>query len=150
MFRRKRIQRDHLLRTVANRRHRHQTICGWLKAANDNRDQAAATTGNTAGVVRALEPKYGEVEQPSSHFHPGFTRQFMKSLMESYQLWQKPLQDICGKGADRKVKTFMVTPSEGEFVDENATLDEAIHQLVMGRHQSVLVLRQKKSSAFCD
>lgn len=95
-------------------------------------------------ILRALEPKYDEVEQPSSHFHPGFTRQFMKSLMESYQLWQRPLQDICGKGADRKVKTFMVTPSEGEFVDENATLDEAIHQLVMGRHQSVLVLRQKK------
>ena len=42
----------------------------------------------------------------------------MKSLMENYQLWQKPLQNICGKGADRNVKTFMVTPSEGEFVDE--------------------------------
>ena len=95
-------------------------------------------------ILRALEPKYDEVEQPSSHFHTGFTRQFMKSLMENYQLWQKPLQNICGKGADRNVKTFMVTPSEGEFVDEDATLDEAIHQLVMGRHQSVLVLRQNK------
>jgi predicted transcriptional regulator len=64
--------------------------------------------------------------------------------MGHYQLWQQPLGDICRMAADRKVNTFMVTPSEGEFVDENATLNEAIHQLVMGHHQSVLVLRQKK------
>ena len=95
-------------------------------------------------ILRALEPKYDGLEQQSSRFHTGFSRQFMKSMMESYHLWQQALQDICYKAADRKVKTFMVTPSEGEFVDENATLDEAIHQLVMGRHQSVLVLRQKK------
>jgi predicted transcriptional regulator len=29
-------------------------------------------------------------------------------------------------------------------VDESASLDEAIHQLVMGRHQSILVLDQNK------
>jgi CBS domain-containing protein len=106
--------------------------------------------GNVVGkvgqidILRALEPKYDEVEQAASRLHTGFTRQFMKSLMERYQLWKQPLQNICNEAASRKAKNFMVTPSEGEFVDENATLDEAIHQLVMGRHQSVLVLRQKK------
>ncbi len=95
-------------------------------------------------ILRALEPKYDELEQPSSRLHTGFSRQFIKSLMERYHLWQQALEDICSRAADRKVKTFMVTPSEGEFVDAEATLDEAIHQLVMGRHQSVLVLRQKK------
>jgi CBS domain containing-hemolysin-like protein len=76
--------------------------------------------------------------------HTGFSREFLKSLMEHHQLWQAALQDICSKAADRKVKTFMVAPSEGEFVDESASLDEAIHQLVMGRHQSILVLDQNK------
>ena len=95
-------------------------------------------------ILRALEPKYEELEQRSSRLHTGFSREFMKSLMERHQLWQEALQDICYRAADRNVQTFMVTPSEGEFVDENATLEEAIHQLVMGRHQSVLVLRQKK------
>ena len=33
----------------------------------------------------------------------------------------------------------MTTPTEGEYIDRNATLDEAIHQLVMGSHQSLLV-----------
>lgn len=106
--------------------------------------------GNVVGkvglidILRALEPKYDEMEQPPSRLHTGFSRQFLKSLMERYHLWQQALENICSKAADRKVKTFMVTPSEGEFVDENASLDEAIHQLVMGRHQSVLVLRHKK------
>lgn len=35
----------------------------------------------------------------------------------------------------------MYSPTEGEYVDENATLDEAIHMLVMGHHQSLLVTR---------
>ena len=106
--------------------------------------------GNVVGkvgqidILRALEPKYDEVQQPSSRHHTGFTRQFLKSLMERHQLWQQPLRENCRQAAGRKVKTFMVTPSEGEFVDEDSTLDQAIHQLVMGRHQSVLVLHQKK------
>lgn len=37
----------------------------------------------------------------------------------------------------------MVTYREGEYVAENATLDEAIHLLVMGNHQSLLVPRDK-------
>jgi CBS-domain-containing membrane protein len=106
--------------------------------------------GNVVGkvgqidILRALEPKYDELEQPSSRLHTGFSRQFLKSLMERHDLWQQAVQDICSEAANRKVKAFMVTPSEGEFVNENAPLEEAIHQLVMGRHQSVLVLRQKK------
>ena len=33
----------------------------------------------------------------------------------------------------------MVTPSEGEYISEESSLDEAIHMLVMGNHQSLLV-----------
>jgi CBS domain containing-hemolysin-like protein len=109
----------------------------------DDQDNVVGKVG-LIDILRALEPKYDQLVQPSSRLHTGFTRQFLKSLMGHYQLWQKPLGDICRMAAERKVKSFMVTPSEGEFVDENASLDEATHQLVMGHHQSVLVLRQKK------
>jgi len=33
----------------------------------------------------------------------------------------------------------MYTPTKGEYVDAEATLDEAMHLLVMGHHQSLLV-----------
>ncbi|MEX1329752.1 MAG: CBS domain-containing protein [Desulfobacterales bacterium] len=109
----------------------------------DDQDDVVGKVG-LIDILRALEPKYDQLVQPSTRLHTGFTRQFLKSLMGHYQLWQQPLGNICRIAAGRKIKNFMVTPSEGEFVDENATLDEAIHQLVMGHHQSVLVLRQKK------
>jgi CBS domain containing-hemolysin-like protein len=35
----------------------------------------------------------------------------------------------------------METPTEGEIIAETATLDEAIHQFVIGHHQSLLVTR---------
>ncbi len=37
----------------------------------------------------------------------------------------------------------MSTYTEGEYIDVNALLDEAIHQLVMGHHQSLLVTEEK-------
>jgi CBS domain-containing protein len=33
----------------------------------------------------------------------------------------------------------MYTPTEGEYVPKDAALDQAIHQLVVGHHQSLLV-----------
>lgn len=93
-------------------------------------------------ILRSLEPKYEEMQQPQGQYRTGFTRQFMKSLLDNYDLWQKPMDDICKKAVQRKVKAFMYTPSEGELVDENASLDEAIHQLVMGQQQALLVVRK--------
>ena len=40
------------------------------------------------------------------------------------------------------VKDIMYTPTEGEYVEEKASLGEAIHQLVMGHHQSLLVTKE--------
>jgi CBS domain containing-hemolysin-like protein len=37
----------------------------------------------------------------------------------------------------------MYSPKEGEYVDEEDTIDQAIHQLVMGHHQSLLVTNKK-------
>ena len=39
----------------------------------------------------------------------------------------------------------MYTPAEGEFVSQDASLDEAIHQFVLGKHQSLLVIDNNKS-----
>jgi predicted transcriptional regulator len=38
----------------------------------------------------------------------------------------------------------MYVPSEGEYVEENTTLTDAIHHLVMGHHQSLLVTKKNK------
>jgi CBS domain-containing protein len=94
-------------------------------------------------VLKALEPKYEQMLDREGMAHSGLTREFMKSLMSHYDLWSGALSEICKKATVLKVKDFMHKPSEGEHIDEAATLNESIHQLVMGRHQSLLITRQK-------
>ena len=92
-------------------------------------------------VLMALEPKYAEIGDPGKISRAGFSPNFLKSMLDRYALWDRPLVDVCKKASEIKVKEFMYTPTEGEYVDENASLGEAIHQLVMGHHQSLLVTR---------
>ncbi len=94
-------------------------------------------------ALKALEPKYSEFSSKGAAAI-GFSKQFILSIMKGHDMWNRPLTDICKKAMDIRVKNIMYTPSEGEFVEENATLDQAIHQLVIGHHQSLLVTRGKK------
>ena len=96
-------------------------------------------------ALRALEPKYGDIQDDTSgSAFRHFSKVFLKSVLEQYRLFGKPLDDICKKAAALKVKTFMHQMSEGEFLSEDATLDEAIHMLIMGHHQSLLVMHKKE------
>ena len=95
-------------------------------------------------VLRALEPKYGEMGDQQSISRFGFSQKFLQPLREQFRLLDRPFEDACRTAGQVKVKTFMHTPSEGEYVAEDATLDVAIHRLVMGHHQSLLVTRGKK------
>lgn len=99
---------------------------------------------NFLSILRALEPKYDEMLSDKGPMHLGFTRKFQKAMFESLKLWEDPLEHICQKAAQIKVKTFMITPAETEIIEPEAELGEAIHQLVIGHHQSLLVLKNKK------
>jgi CBS domain-containing protein len=95
-------------------------------------------------VLRALEPKYEEMLDREGLHRFGFSNKFMQSMLKHYQLWNNPLDEICKKAGEQNVKMFMYTLTEGEHVDENASFDEAIHQLVLGHHQSLLVTRNEE------
>ncbi len=108
-----------------------------------DKDQQIIGKVSQLDVLRSLEPKYEEMGDMKAISRFGWSADFVKSMLSNYGLWEKPLQDICKKAAQKKVKDLMVTYSEGEYVAENATLDEAIHLMVMGNHQSLLVTRDK-------
>jgi CBS domain-containing protein len=92
-------------------------------------------------ILRALEPRYAEMGDLDTLSKTGFSPEFLKSMIEKFALWDKPLSDICSKAAGMRVKNIMYTPTKGEYVEEDASLGEAIHQLVMGHHQSLVVTR---------
>ncbi|MFC2085035.1 HPP family protein [Bacteroidota bacterium] len=95
-------------------------------------------------VIRALEPKYLKFDDQKSLSRFGLSKEYMKSMLKQHNLWEKSLEDICEKASEIIVKKIMYAPSEGEYVKEDTSLEEAIHQLVMGRHQSLLVTRDKE------
>ncbi len=99
---------------------------------------------NLLAILKALEPKYDEMLSDNGPGHMGFTRKFQQAMIESFKLWEAPMAHICKKAAEVKVKTFMVTPDESELIEPDVKLDEAIHQLVIGHHQSLLVTKDKK------
>jgi CBS domain containing-hemolysin-like protein len=93
---------------------------------------------NFLSILRALEPKYEEMLSDTGPWHLGFTRKFQKAMLESLRLWQDPLEQVCKKAAQIRVETFMTAPLESELIEIDAPLGEAIHQLVIGHHQSLL------------
>jgi CBS domain-containing protein len=95
-------------------------------------------------VLMGLEPKYQKIGEMQSISNLGFSKDFLKGIVTQYGLWEAPLDDICRKAAQTIVKSIMYAPTEGEFVEADATMDQAIHQLVMGKHQSLLVAENEK------
>ncbi len=106
--------------------------------------------GNVVGKIsqldalKALEPKYQDMLGGKKSHKLGIPKIFMETVVEDFQLFASPLDDICRKAGERNVKTFMSTPTEGEYIAEDASLDIAIHQFVTGQHQSLLVTSEKK------
>ena len=109
-------------------------------------DKSNAIVGKVSllSILRALEPKYDEMLSDRGPTHMGFTRKFQKAMFESLKLWQDPMEHVCRKAAEIKVKAFMTTPSENEMIGPDQELGEAIHQLVIGHHQSLLVTEAGK------
>jgi signal-transduction protein with cAMP-binding, CBS, and nucleotidyltransferase domain len=89
----------------------------------------------------ALEPKYKELGDMKAVSRAGFSLEFIKSLIERYALCEVPFTQMCARAANMKVRDFMYTPKEGEYVEADAALCEAIHMLIMGHHQSLLVTK---------
>jgi CBS domain-containing protein len=91
-------------------------------------------------VLKALEPKYRQIEDLEKISRAGFSPQFLKSMLVEHALWNQPLMDVCRAGGINKVKDIMYKPTDGEHINVNAPLGEAINQLVVGQLLSLLVV----------
>ncbi|MDY6912495.1 MAG: CBS domain-containing protein [Chloroflexota bacterium] len=93
-------------------------------------------------IVMNMEPKYRSEKGSEAIAHTatvGFSPALLKSMMDWYSLWNEPFEKKCREVLRLKVKDCMYTPRNDEYVQREDSLEVAIHQLVMGRHQSLLV-----------
>lgn len=107
------------------------------------KDAAGRVLGKVSplDVLMALEPTYKKLYGGDGYSNMGISREEIRQQVEELGLWRDPLVDICKKAVDLPVAEVMYTPAQGETVREDATLAQAMHQLVVGLHQALLVMR---------
>ncbi|MBN1211008.1 MAG: CBS domain-containing protein [candidate division Zixibacteria bacterium] len=93
------------------------------------------------GFLRALEPKYSILGDMGKLSRVGLEPQFISSMMDNFRFFEENLSDLCHRACHIRVVDVM-RPVE-ENIDENATINEAIHKLVMWQTLSLLVIREK-------
>jgi predicted transcriptional regulator len=68
----------------------------------------------------------------------------VQGLRKERRLQGVPLKDLYVRTAGLKVEDFMQSPTEGEYVEQDASLDIAVHQLVLGNHLALLVTKARE------
>jgi CBS domain-containing protein len=120
-------------------RERYHYLHRAILVLNKNRDVVGKIS--QLDVLMALEPKYKAMGDMRNLARSGLSLEFIKSMLEKYALCELPFTHMCINAGDRKVKDCMYTPSEGEYIEVDASLCEAIHMLVVGHHQSLIVTK---------
>jgi CBS domain containing-hemolysin-like protein len=117
-----------------------------------HRDRAILVLGQDGAVIgklsmlnilRGLLPRYARVEgsraSSMAATRVGSARLMIDSQEKDAGLWNKPLSNLIAKASKVKVRELLRRIADGETVDMAASLDTALHQMVMGRFQSLLV-----------
>jgi CBS domain-containing protein len=88
-------------------------------------------------VLRALEPHFFQRRDIASLHRAGLTQDFIDTMEEMSSHLGVTLEQMCRRAARVKTKDAMVPA--GESIDESAPITEAIHRMVNGHNQSLLV-----------
>ncbi|MEF2230306.1 MAG: CBS domain-containing protein [Pseudodesulfovibrio sp.] len=100
--------------------------------------------GNLAGVLTmidlmvALEPNYKKLGKRDLNSDT-LSNRYVADIFKEFDLWSDTLGKVCQKGHSTKVSEAMYVPAEAEYLDENDSLEHAIHRFIVGTHQPLLV-----------
>jgi len=95
-------------------------------------------------VLRALEPKAEDLDDIKALSQFGFSDNYIWGLRHKRKHEKGSLMDLCRDTAKIKVEEIMQAFSEGEIIGHDEPLSTAVHQLVLGRHLSLLVTKEKQ------
>lgn len=94
-------------------------------------------------IFRFMEPKYKDVEEIDlSRF--GFQPGYVESMLESYDLWANPLKDFCRKTSHVVLNDIEQKLIPRNVIDADATLDIAVHRMILDNKHSLLVKKNGK------
>jgi CBS domain-containing protein len=118
-------------------RYRHRAIL----VLNDQKNVVGKVS--QLDLLKALEFNFDKVLDAGALGRTGVSLDLIESISRQ-GLSGKPLDDLCRKAGELSVRDFMYSPLEGEFIGEDASLNQAVHRLIVGQHHSLLVTRGKE------
>ncbi|MFP4315734.1 MAG: CBS domain-containing protein [Desulfovibrionales bacterium] len=89
-------------------------------------------------LMAGLEPKYRQISEINLNRF-GYSRDFLQTMLKDYNLWEHSLEDACKGIPTTKISAILPKLEKGEYISANATLDIAVHQMIMTRFHSLLV-----------
>jgi len=99
-------------------------------------------------IIGCLELRFNRVEGGAATSKAasriGSAQAFIDDIAESSHLWRNRLRTIADETAHLKIQDLLHTPRKKELIDENESLDKAMHQLVAGHFMSLLVTREER------
>ncbi len=107
----------------------------------DDENNIVGKMGHLA-FLKALEPKYNNFVDFENLNRAGVNADLISSMIDNLRLWQDDLISICKRASSIKVKDAM--KSESESIDENASINEAIHKIIIMQSLSLLVKSSSK------
>lgn len=91
-------------------------------------------------VLKALEPKYSMLGDVSALSRAGVNEELIHSLIDNLRFWQGDLRDACYRVRSMNITEIMHPLKES--LDEDSTLSDAIHRIVVWQTARSLVTRK--------
>jgi len=106
--------------------------------------------GNFIGKVTmidffmALEPNYQKVNVDDivAGGKGELNKEMLMNILNDFDLWVEPTADLCKRGESVKVSDMMHIPKDAEYIQEEDSIEKALHLYVMGAHQPLIVQRE--------
>ena len=114
-------------------KHKHRAILVY------DSDKRVVGKLNHLSILLALDPQFQDVGDVNMLTRFGFGPSFLRNITRDFELLQKPLDDICKKAARITLRNIMRVPTKEEYIEQEASINEGIHLLAIGRFQSLLV-----------
>jgi CBS domain-containing protein len=99
-------------------------------------------------IIACLEPRYdhapGATASSKAASRIGSARSVIDAMMKSSHRWRNRLSVVAEKTGHLKVGDLVHAPRPSQLIDEQASLETAIHQLVAAHYRSLLVTRQTR------
>ena len=88
-------------------------------------------------IFRSLEPNYKKLFK--TYKDGTLTKDHVINSIRDFNLLMEPMQNICERGANIKISEIMHVPGDVEYLQEDDSLEKALHEYVMGVHQPLIV-----------